>query len=293
MASIRMDAPGLSREHFEIRHDGADWMIRDMGSRNGIQVNRRPVQEAVLRPGDEIQAGDTRYRIDRPVARRRILEEGDGVVGPLLPDATQNSDRTATVIMPLAVYDHVSPTLEPETPRVVDGSLLASLVSACSDGRDGRVFAVIDGAQAFELAFTARLMGNKLYTLFSGKQAADLAHVGPCLVELTKPAAFLEEWAGAVGAHPGVLLQSPANLQTIYAHLRHLFIATDEDGREYFFRFYDPRVLRVFLPTCLEGELTEFFGPVVSWIAEQDGGRELCRYQHGANGLTTQRIAER
>ena len=44
----------------------------------------------------------------------------------------------------------------------------------------------------------------------------------------------------------------------------------DEGGQEYFFRYYDPRVLRKYLPTCTPEEVRSFFGPVRSFIAENN-----------------------
>ena len=35
-----------------------------------------------------------------------------------------------------------------------------------------------------------------------------------------------------------------------------------------YFRFYDPRVFRMFLPTCDETQLRDFFGGVDFFIAE-------------------------
>ena len=37
-----------------------------------------------------------------------------------------------------------------------------------------------------------------------------------------------------------------------------------------YFRFYDPRVLRIFLPTCDAAQLKEFFGPVAHFICEDE-----------------------
>ena len=33
---------------------------------------------------------------------------------------------------------------------------------------------------------------------------------------------------------------------------------------------HDPRVLRVFLPTCTPDELSDFFGPIGSFLVESD-----------------------
>lgn len=40
-------------------------------------------------------------------------------------------------------------------------------------------------------------------------------------------------------------------------------------GEPMYFRFYDPRVLRAFLPACGGAELSELFGPARMLLAEQ------------------------
>jgi predicted component of type VI protein secretion system len=47
--------PRLSRRHAEISVTGDGVVVRDLQSRNGIRVNGRQVQEAVLQPGDTVQ----------------------------------------------------------------------------------------------------------------------------------------------------------------------------------------------------------------------------------------------
>ena len=42
----------------------------------------------------------------------------------------------------------------------------------------------------------------------------------------------------------------------------------DEKGTPLYFRFYDPRVLRIYLPTCNESELQTVFGPVNHFYVE-------------------------
>ena len=45
------------------------------------------------------------------------------------------------------------------------------------------------------------------------------------------------------------------------------------------FRYYDPRVLRVYLPTCNFDELQTVFGPVMHFIQEGEVPTELLRFQ--------------
>src|SRR5687768_5275104 len=73
-ATIRIDAPGLSRRHFELRWDGSTCLLRDLDSRNGVRVNGRLVTEAVLASGDRIEAANTCYAIEASPLRRRLVE---------------------------------------------------------------------------------------------------------------------------------------------------------------------------------------------------------------------------
>jgi hypothetical protein len=54
---ITLEDPNASRRHAELRNEDGRWVITDLGSTNGIKVNGRRVEEAVLRPGDELTLG--------------------------------------------------------------------------------------------------------------------------------------------------------------------------------------------------------------------------------------------
>jgi Protein of unknown function (DUF3662)/FHA domain len=56
-----IDDPNISRRHAELRGDGKSWRIADLGSTNGVKVNRRRVDEALLRSGDRITLGLTDF----------------------------------------------------------------------------------------------------------------------------------------------------------------------------------------------------------------------------------------
>jgi hypothetical protein len=51
--------PNVSRRHAELRRGDDGWTVHDLGSTNGIKVNGRRVDSAVLRPGDDITLGVT------------------------------------------------------------------------------------------------------------------------------------------------------------------------------------------------------------------------------------------
>ncbi|MGN6162085.1 MAG: FhaA domain-containing protein [Marmoricola sp.] len=62
-ADLRIDDPGVSRRHFEIRlvqtNGGTRASVHDLGSTNGILVNGRRTDEAGLADGSMIRAGNT------------------------------------------------------------------------------------------------------------------------------------------------------------------------------------------------------------------------------------------
>lgn len=57
--------PAASRHHAQISMQGADYVLRDMGSSNGIYVNGVRVRECTLADGDMLRIGNTEMRFGR------------------------------------------------------------------------------------------------------------------------------------------------------------------------------------------------------------------------------------
>ena len=58
-ADLRLNDPGVSRKHAEIRKDGGDFVVYDLGSTNGVRVNNAPAAQHRLRNGDRVEVGST------------------------------------------------------------------------------------------------------------------------------------------------------------------------------------------------------------------------------------------
>jgi hypothetical protein len=57
-SDIVLSDPNVSRQHAEIRPRGGSWVLTDLGSTNGSQLNGRRIEGSeVLRSGDEIELG--------------------------------------------------------------------------------------------------------------------------------------------------------------------------------------------------------------------------------------------
>lgn len=106
--------------------------------------------------------------------------------------------------------------------------------------------------------------------LYSGTLPPALEMVAPYLVQLEHDS---EETRRLIelswGNSWGVFLRSDTSLIKLRRHLREFLMVRDPQGRRMTFRYYDPRVLRVYLPTCTGGELRTVFGPIECFFTEE------------------------
>jgi hypothetical protein len=148
-----------------------------------------------------------------------------------------------------------------------------------------RLYAVVDAARDKDLAFAARDdFGLEHYTLFEGAAAPHLDHVGPHLVPIDLKSGYLELWSQHLGRSAGVLLITQEETEPLLAHLRKIFTVTDDENKVYNFRYYDPRVLRAYLPTCTGPEAQEFFGPIRRVIVEAEAPDRMLSFEASSAG---------
>jgi hypothetical protein len=84
----------------------------------------------------------------------------------------------------------------------------------------------------------------------------------------------------------GIFLKCDLRLDNVRRHLRQFLVVRDPQGSRLVFRYYDPRVLRVYLPTCFEGELRSVFGPIEFFWTEGQVPEDMLEFRfHGGNLL--------
>ena len=166
---------------------------------------------------------------------------------------------------------------------------LNGLVAATSAKK---LFGIVDGARCVELAYEAQIQfGAKMYSLFAPEVQAPLWNVAPYLVTIDSASGYLHNWARRWGENAGVLVLTDADDEPLYQHLREIFVVRDDQKQEFFFRYYDPRVLRTFVPTCTPAQLREFFGPLQTILAESEDGAAVVSYTCSPAGLLERRVA--
>jgi hypothetical protein len=160
-------------------------------------------------------------------------------------------------------------TATPLAPEALKAALRLRLFPE-PDGEPVHTYAVLDGAAIPELLDHLYAAPRpEFICLYRGELAPDMAEVAPYLVRLELEHPFTE-WllTEGWGKHWGIFAQSMTGLKGVRTHFRKFLMVKDPEGNQIYFRFYDPRVLPVFLPTCNAEELQTLFGPLNCYLCE-------------------------
>ena len=233
----------MSGLHFSLGWNGVECRVTDLNSRNGILVNGQAVAATVVRDGDTIAAGETIFLVriepDAPIRAASVVTAATPTV------AVTPQER----LIPLLRRD-----LQP-------------------------LFAILDAARDVRILGLLIHHKEKCQSLYEGPEGAKLAQVAPYLVRLTPDSKLLEALVKeGWGKSWGVYLTCAGELMEVRRHLRHFLQAKLPDGEQVYFRFYDPRVMRVFLPTCIPEEATQFFGSIKRFVMEGEEPDQLLEF---------------
>jgi len=134
-------------------------------------------------------------------------------------------------------------------------------------------YILLDAARMNGAIQQARALNPDHSCLYEGDSEKFLAAVAPWLFSFAAGSEFAQ-WVVQEGRRNGwgILFASDVEPVRLYKHLRRFLIVQTDEGREMYFRYYDPRVLRAFLPTCDQVQLKEFFGPITAFLAEDENG---------------------
>lgn len=153
------------------------------------------------------------------------------------------------------------------------------------------VFAVLDGASVADLLDTLDRLKPEYECLYRGELKPDLQEAAPYLARLEPNSEFAEWVIGqGWGKHWGIFALTRADLREMRRHFRTFLMVYDSAGKPLYFRYYDPRVLRVYLPTCNAQELATVFGPVSSYLLEGEQPNTLLRFRSASGSLVQQKI---
>jgi hypothetical protein len=157
------------------------------------------------------------------------------------------------------------------------------------DGPRQNVWMIVDGARTVDV-FRFLLACHLEYAcLYSGPLTPELEMAAPYLVQLDQGyrdthRLIRQAW----GNSWGVFLRSDTSLKKLRRHLREFLVVRDTKGTRMVFRYYDPRVLRVYLPSCEAGELRTVFGPIECFWTEGESSEKMLEFCFRERGLERQ-----
>ncbi len=130
-------------------------------------------------------------------------------------------------------------------------------------------YILLDAARMGDTIEKAKEINPDFDSLYRGRSEESLAVVAPYLFLFRQNTDF-GKWyiENGWGDAWGILIRSHLPMPELHRHFRKFLVVGTEDMQELYFRFYDPRVLRIFLPTCDQQQLKEFFGPIEYFIME-------------------------
>lgn len=148
---------------------------------------------------------------------------------------------------------------------------IARLKELIFTSEDQSSYAVLDAASVPGLLEKLAGAPEEHLCLYRGELEPDIAVTAPYLVKLREESPFTdwilkEGW----GRHWGIFVETPVGIEALRRHFRHFLRVKDHTGQILYFRYYDPRVLSIYLPTCNAGEIRVIYGPITRFIAEEE-----------------------
>ena len=136
---------------------------------------------------------------------------------------------------------------------------------------DGKLYAVLDACDTALVPAKAIELGEeRSICLYRGRALRDYWGFAPFLFHCDKS---LVSWIhDNLWAEPwGMFAVADADFEAMRKHFRKFLMVENPSGKQVYFRFYDPRVLSKFLPSCNSQELDEFFGPIEKFALNPKG----------------------
>lgn len=249
----------MSAVHCELSWDGETCRVVDRASREGTFLDGQRVTEGEVASGGWIRAGGTVLS---------IYFEGETPPRPASGLKGDGSDR-------------LTPAQE---------SALAAL-----QAERAPLFAVLDAARTPRVIEVLRESVEAYRSLYEGIKGEAMAAQAPYLVRLPRGSRLLEQTVlEGWGETWGVYLTCRRPFDEVRTHLRRLVMMRDDrTGEPMYFRFYDPQMLRLFLPTCAVRQREQIFGEIEAFLVRGRRGEVLRLTAHEAPAALSAAPVER
>lgn len=297
---------GMSGLHFSIECTGDACRVRDLDSTNGTWVNGQRVSEGPLSEGDEITAGEATFAVhierDEPASGAASPHfSAEQSLSSTINKARRTQPANAAAAAEVNPKDRLLEMLREDFQplyAILDAAcspdIYKLLVEARDEAKNGQGAAGSrTGQPAFRPPGAGTLEGGTQYeSLYEGKPRAELVMFAPYLVRLLPESKLLEKLVNkGWGKSWGVYVTCDLDFSELRRHLRHFLMVKMPDGSQVYFRFYDPRVLKIYLPTLQVDEMNQFFGPAKYYLMEDEKPDTLLRFSNAVRGVGLRKLA--
>jgi len=245
----------MSGVHCELQWDGTTCRIKDR-SLDGTLLNGEPVTEGEVKNGGWIRAGGTVLSVY--IEKTTPPRAASGLKG----DGT----------------DRLNPS---------QAAAIATLAQA-----PGHLYAVLNAARTLRVIEVLRESVEPCRSLYEGIKGDALAMQAPYLVALPLGSRLFEQLVlEGWGKRWGIYLTSPRPFDEVRTQLRRsLMVHNIQSGERMYFRFYDPKMLRLVLSTCGLRQREQIFGEITAFLVEGKDGEVVRLTAHEVPAELTARI---
>jgi len=155
------------------------------------------------------------------------------------------------------------------------------------------LYAVVDASKdPYVIPHTLEAMASNVVCLFKGDARENLGDQTAWIAQIDRQEQLLE-WLmeEGWGKRWGFIALSDFPLDRFATHLRKFTKVVDAEGVEHFFRFYDPQVLRQYLPVFDQKQHDLFFrGVRACFIEDSRDPQTILRYRSDDGTLVSQAV---
>ncbi len=153
-------------------------------------------------------------------------------------------------------------------------------------------YILLDAARMAEEFDETDKFNSKNLCLLNARGEECLKSVSPYLFNIDKNSDF-QKWIvkRGLGLSWGIFVESKLGMEDLHRHFRKLLLTGAESKEGAYFRVFDPRVLRFYLPACDPENLNAFFGPVQKFICEDEDSSFVLIFSFNGNQLVKERMA--
>jgi hypothetical protein len=149
-----------------------------------------------------------------------------------------------------------------------------------AEKEDAHLYAIVDSARNDEV-FRYFIIGDTPYrSLFEGTMDVQSYGVSGFVIECKKNSP-LYDWVTSTlwGQDACIFIVCKMSFDEVFSHFQQFNRVILEGDKVVLFRFYDPRVLRTYLPSCKKQEIELFFGDMICLFAESEEKAIITRFE--------------